>query len=784
MSASDRTPAALFRRAKLRFQTAGAPERAAWMAGLVATSPVTVPVFLGFWSARRIGRRYGRGRVGAWRARFATLTRPEPAEIDEAAEAAIAAEPDSFALVRIIGNDLPPRHKIGQSRENVAFVLEHEPDLPGCEKMWLVNRIADPAEEARLVALLEAAGQSYKVLPFDLAAYARMPLDLSLMPGAQFLHSAGFEALTEAERARALTQTHRLKNVYAMHNNGARNAALDWGRERAKWVLPWDGNCFLTAEDWARLRADIAAQPDRRYHIVPMARLGSNDDALRPVDPAEAREEPQILFRRDATLRFDERHPYGRRPKVELFARLGVPGPWFDWVLDPWDLPAGPVGAESHRVGRAGVVRRLSSGRTDLETNRDALQGRGVARSAAILSTLRAADRRMLEARGFDPARPLFFGAAARGRLAEAPEHPLARALRDDAAAARGRGPYAVTEKTEMPPGGDPHDYYHPAPYWWPNPRAADGLPFIKRDGERRPGTVMYEPESDRYDRTRLQMMGDDAIASALAFAAFGDEGARDHARRLVETWFLDEATAMHPHLRFAQVRRGHANDEGSATGIIEFKDIAYLLDAVRLLGDADLSARLKGWLRPYAEWLKTSGQGRKERQARNNHGVFYDLQLASIAAFLGDLDTLLDCYLTSMARVTGHFEPDGAQPHELARTLSQHYCAFNLTGWLSLACLYRAAGFALEQQPEMARIGAGIDWLLTRRDAVWQHQQIEPFDPERLAPVALLGEALELGPPAEPRDREVALSRPRFHPHDGVPPYWPLILDPAQAWE
>ena len=38
-----------------------------------------------------------------------------------------------------------------------------------------------------------------------------------------------------------------------MNNNGARNAALREGRRRAKWVLPWDGNCFVTEEGWAEL---------------------------------------------------------------------------------------------------------------------------------------------------------------------------------------------------------------------------------------------------------------------------------------------------------------------------------------------------------------------------------------------------------------------------------------------------------------------------------------------------------------------------------------------------
>jgi hypothetical protein len=53
------------------------------------------------------------------------------------------------------------------------------------------------------------------------------------------------------------------------------------------------------------------------------------------------------------------------------------------------------------------------------------------------------------------------------------------------------RKPYSVTDKPLPGPSGDKHDYYHPAPYWWPNPKTADGTPYIRKDGHRRPGNVI-----------------------------------------------------------------------------------------------------------------------------------------------------------------------------------------------------------------------------------------------------------------------------------------------------
>src|SRR5690606_6324998 len=67
--------------------------------------------------------------------------------------------PDTFVLYRIIGNDLYPRHKKGQSRENLQFILENEPQLDGCEKRWVVNRIIDKDEERAIIELLKKHNQ-------------------------------------------------------------------------------------------------------------------------------------------------------------------------------------------------------------------------------------------------------------------------------------------------------------------------------------------------------------------------------------------------------------------------------------------------------------------------------------------------------------------------------------------------------------------------------------------------------------------------------------------------
>lgn len=318
------------------------------------------------------------------------MAQPDPSTLEaEYRRKGLDREANSFVLYRIIGNDLPPRHAVGQSRKNLKFILENEPDLVACEKRWIVNRIVDPDQERSIVRLLERHRQSYLTFPFDWDAYRRIGWAVEDFPYPGFLDSAEFTRLDAEKQERARTQNYRLKNNYVMNNNGARNLALSDGVQRAKWVLPWDGNCFLTSAAWEEIRKGVSRSPHFKYFIVPMARVTDNrallDRSFRP----DADEEPQILFRRDAAERFDEAHPYGRRPKVELFWRLGVPGVWSDWSIDPWDLPFPSLSPEAGQFRVVGWVARLFSGVGDLEqASEQSYLRRGVQRTEAIQKLL------------------------------------------------------------------------------------------------------------------------------------------------------------------------------------------------------------------------------------------------------------------------------------------------------------------------------------------------------------------------------------------------------------
>lgn len=701
------------------------------------------------------------------------------------------AVPDTFVLYRILGNDLPPRHEVGQTLTNLRFLLDHEPELASCEKRWVVNRIVDPEQEAAIIALLEDRNQPYLHIPFVLEEYAQANWDLASFPGDAFFLRGHYHDMHEYDQLRAEAHVRRFKNNYLIHNNGARNAALRDGRDRAKWVLPWDGNCFLTEGAWSEIVESVTTKPYLKYFTVPMSRTIDNDDLLQPDYRPDADEEPQILFRRDAEEEFNENFYYGRRPKVELFYRLGIPGKWDDWPDDVWDLPRAPRSEDAGTSGEAGWVARLFSGQKELEADKTmGLRNRGEARIAAITAMLDRHDVAALSLT-YSPDNLTAYDEAAVTALPEAapgsPEHQVFDRLVLEADLALQRGPYSVVDKTSVPPSGDKHDYYHPAPYWWPNPATPSGMPFQFRDGERIPGTRLYEPESALYDRTRLQRMFDDTTVLALGWLATRESRYIEHAAKLIRTWFLDETTRMNPHLLYSQVRSQTINDVGAKSGLIEMKDLYYLLDAARLVERAgclssEEQTRLRDWLKEYLEWLQTSDQGTEERLTNNNHGTCFDLQTGAIAAFLGDMELLEKTFFASRQRILEQFTRDGQQPHEMTRTQTAHYCCFNLQCWINLATLADACGHDLWsfEGKDGRGLAQAFAWLLPHLSrATWKYKQIEPFDRGRFLPIFYTARSLA-SDQGSLHMTEPSQARPVFFAHDGIKPFWMLTRAPS----
>ena len=347
-------------------------------------------------------------------------------------------------------------------------------------------------------------------------------------------------------------------------------------------------------------------------------------------------------------------------------------------------------------------------------------------------------------------------------------------ALRADADQALALPRFSVVDKTATPPSGDKHDYLTQAPYWWPDPTKPNGLPYIRRDGERNPEL------SKLPDHTSMDRMAGAVNTLALATYLGGDRRYGAKAAELLRTWFIDPATRMNPSLTYAQFIPGI--NTGRGIGLIETRGLTRVVDSIGLLESADAltaedSRALRDWFTTFVTWMRESANGRDESDARNNHGTYYDLQVAVYSLFVGQPDVakrVLEEARTK--RLAAQIQPDGKQPLELARTRSFSYSVMNIDGLTQLATVGDRTGIDLwNYTPPGHKRPAILEALLylapyALGDAKWPHQQIGDFDPTSLIPVlrraaeryrdADFRALLQRLPPPAPTDRSALIER------------------------
>jgi hypothetical protein len=300
-----------------------------------------------------------------------------------------------------------------------------------------------------------------------------------------------------------------------------------------------------------------------------------------------------------------------------------------------------------------------------------------------------------------------------------------------------GHGPYSVMLKTRVPPSGDNHDYMSQAPYFWPDSSKPGGRPYLRKDGERNP-EISQIP-----DHTNMDHMSTDARALALAWYFTGDERYAARAALVLRTWYLDPATRMKPNLDFAQAIPG-VND-GRGIGIIESRGLTSVVDAAGLLAgskswtEADQKG-LEAWFAAFLQWLQESRNGRDEAKSENNHGTYYDVQVADFALFTHQ-DKLAGKILAESRakRIAAQIEPDGRQPKETDRTRGISYSIMNLNGLMALATLgdRTAIDFWRYQTGDHRGIRQALDWVApyVTGDKKWPYQQIDAVNRAELVP-------------------------------------------------
>jgi hypothetical protein len=289
-------------------------------------------------------------------------------------------------------------------------------------------------------------------------------------------------------------------------------------------------------------------------------------------------------------------------------------------------------------------------------------------------------------------------------------------------------------DKPVTPPSGDKHDYMSQAPYWWPDPSKPRGFPYILKDGQR-------NPEIDRItDRGDLGRLATTTSPLGLAFFLTGRDEYAQHAAQLVRVWFLDPTTRMNPNLNFGQRIPGVV--EGRGAGIIETRLLPTILDGITLLqGSSAWTASddegLKAWMRQYLRWLLDSPFGQEEAMRGNNQETWYDVQLASLALYIGQADVAKTTFAAARDSIGRQFDPDGKQPRELARTKAWDYSIFNMNAFSYLAAMGAQVGVDLwnYSTADGRSLRQGIDFLVPFATGAkrFPYKQISEFRPTEL---------------------------------------------------
>ena len=290
-----------------------------------------------------------------------------------------------------------------------------------------------------------------------------------------------------------------------------------------------------------------------------------------------------------------------------------------------------------------------------------------------------------------------------------------------------------ITDKAKLPPSGDKHDYISMGPYWWANPDTPDGLPYIRKDGQR-------NPEIYQFDRYTMGDMVKAVVTLGYAYHFTDDERYADKAMEHLNTWFVNPKTRMNPNLNYGQMIPGHNEGKGRGEGVIDIYGFVEMMDCIMLLSSSkamkanDLKT-IQQWFSDLLDWLLTSEIGIDEGSRLNNHAMSYDVQITAYALFSGRMDIAEKTIDTFPAkRIFTQVEPDGSQPLELERTMAMHYTLFNIDHMLDLCFLAKSIGKDIfsTQSDDGRSVTQAIEFIrfyLGKPQSEFPYKQIRDWD-------------------------------------------------------
>jgi hypothetical protein len=244
--------------------------------------------------------------------------------------------------------------------------------------------------------------------------------------------------------------------------------------------------------------------------------------------------------------------------------------------------------------------------------------------------------------------------------------------------------PVTVTASHSPRSAGGAHDFFSEGDYWWPDPQNPGG-PYVQRDG-------MTNPDNFVEHRRALVRLSVQVPALAAAWRLTKNARYARHAALHLRAWFLDPATLMNPNLQYAQAIHGRTVGRGigiiDTIHLVEVARAIEVLEGSRALAPAEL-AGVKKWFAEYLRWIRTSANGLEEREAKNNHGTCWVMQVAAFAHLVGNKELLDYCRARFKAvLVPNQIAADGSFPQELRRTKPYGYSLFNLEAMATICQL------------------------------------------------------------------------------------------------
>jgi Alginate lyase len=244
--------------------------------------------------------------------------------------------------------------------------------------------------------------------------------------------------------------------------------------------------------------------------------------------------------------------------------------------------------------------------------------------------------------------------------------------------------PITITASTSPRSAGGRHDFFSEGDYWWPDPNNPDG-PYIQRDG-------MTNPNNFTDHRRYLMRLSIQVPALLAGWKLTKEQRYATHAAKHLRAWFIDRRTRMNPSLQFAQAIKGRVTGRG--IGIIDtihLVEVAQAIKAIEKSGALSVNERevIQQWFADYLKWLTTHEYGIDEREAKNNHGTCWVMQVAAFADLTGNRQLLAYCrnrFKTVL--VPNQIAADGSFPEELRRTKPYGYSLFNLDAMATICQL------------------------------------------------------------------------------------------------